>query len=721
MALLYPVAEPYALIAHQQFAAAGIPCNGPAGRRLGDTLTGTALLRLLDLPESGFGRDDVMAWLASAPVVERARGPLAPAGAWDTISRRAGVVAGPGQWEQRLGHHLARLLEQQAAGEDATGRAQAQIERDVERTGRLRLFVDELVAALEPPPRPTWKAFSAWAIGLVDRYLGGEARHGHWPEVEQEAWRSVREAIGGLADLDAMGAECDLGVFRRTVEQELDAPAARTGTFGTGVFIGPVAAAAGTDFDTVYLVGMAEGAFPAIGHDDALLPDTDRLLTEGELPGRDSRLADDHHAFIAAMSAARERVLLWPRAELRRGRASLPSRWLPAAAGRRAAVDSFEDGVRRSPAPASLTDRDLADLLTWTRAGEAVSTHVIATELPRLGRGWAVIEARQSEAFTRFDGNVAAGAASAAHGLAGRALSPTSLESYATCPMQYFLSRVLHLGAAERPEEILSITALDKGTLIHRALEEYVVGLLAGEAPSLERLHGVADRLFDELEAKGLAGKPVLWRYEREVMRRELATFYDSDGLVPLAAELAFGLDGYEPVELTLPDGSTIAFRGRADRVDDDGDGGLVVTDYKTGRGYGYEAVEQDPVDRGRHLQLPLYGLAARQRFGEERPVRSRYRMVSERADRPSYDVEVTDGALARLREVTQVIAGGISNGAFLARPGDADYRGGWTNCMYCQFDRLCLEGRDVHWDGKKRATPALEAYVKMSEGGGDE
>jgi hypothetical protein len=200
-------------------------------------------------------------------------------------------------------------------------------------------------------------------------------------------------------------------------------------------------------------------------------------------------------------------------------------------------------------------------------------------------------------------------------------------------------------------------------------------------------------------------------------MRRELKAFHDADGLAPLAAELAFGMDGYEPVELTLPDGSTIGFRGRADRVDDDGDGGLVVTDYKTGRGYGYDALQEDPVDRGRRLQLPLYGLAARQRFGTERPVLARYQMVSERAGYQTFDVDVSDGVLARLHEVTQVIATGISSGAFLARPGDADWRGGWTNCTYCQFDRLCLEGRDVHWDGKKRATAALEAYVNLSEG----
>src|SRR6185436_15666499 len=134
------------------------------------------------------------------------------------------------------------------------------------------------------------------------RYLGGDTRHGRWPEPEQEAWRAVRDALRRLAGLDAIGGGCDLAIFRRAAEQELEAPAGRTGTFGTGVFVAPVSAAAGTDFDTVFLLGMAEGAFPTITNDDALLPDAHRVLAGGELAGRESRLDDDHAAFVAAMA-----------------------------------------------------------------------------------------------------------------------------------------------------------------------------------------------------------------------------------------------------------------------------------------------------------------------------------------------------------------------------------------------------------------------------------
>jgi ATP-dependent helicase/DNAse subunit B len=277
---------------------------------------------------------------------------------------------------------------------------------------------------------------------------------------------------------------------------------------------------------------------------------------------------------------------------------------------------------------------------------------------------------------------------------------------------------VLWLGSAERPEEILRITALDRGNLVHQVLERYVLTLLAGEERSLERLHAIAEELFEEVESKGLAGKPLLRRYEKEVMLRELAAFFADDVHTPLAAELPFGMDGSEPVVLTLPDGRRIGFRGKADRVDDDGRGGLVVTDYKTGRGHGYEQVAKDPVDRGRRLQLPLYGLAARDRFGEDRPVHARYVMVSERANYAEYGIDVDDAVMDRFTDVLDVIVSGIAAGAFPTRPGElSSWTGTWDNCTYCEFDRLCPVGRDAHWHTKKHSEPALRRYVDLAEG----
>ncbi|MDP9401964.1 MAG: PD-(D/E)XK nuclease family protein [Actinomycetota bacterium] len=754
MAILYPAGTPYATLAHQQLAAAGIPHNGPAARTLSHTVAGRALLGLLDLGVGNLGRNELATWLASAPVIEEAGGTdLVPAARWDTLSRRAGVVAGPAQWKERLDTLVADLRQQARrlhddgldAGDDDEERHQRRqrIERDIATVDRLQLFVEELATALDPGEHTTWGQLSAWAYALLHRYLGGARRQRHWPDEEQESFDDVGLVLERLGGLDGIGGATDLAAFHHAVALELEAPAGRLGTFGDGVFLAPLSAARATDFDTVFVVGLAEGTLPRPGREDALLPDRERRVARRELPLRADRLADEHADYLAALATAAERVLLWPRVDLRAGRQRLPSRWLLDTASRMAGrpvfsgdlaalaaggdanlpvhhVASFESGVRQAREPCSVLDHDLATLLQWKAAGGDVAGHFLVTASAVLAAGMAAVIGRDSAEFTRFDGNVPAGAADAL--AAGALLSATSLQTYAACPLRYFLSKELGLEAEDKPEDVLTIGAMDKGTLVHAILEDYVASLLAGEPRSLERLLAMAEARFTEAEAKGLTGQPVLWRYERQVMVRDLVRAHTLDaGTTPLAAELAFGMDGHEPVTLTLPDGRSISFRGKADRVDRDTTGALVVTDYKTGRANGYDAINKDPVDRGTKLQLPLYGLAARQRFGEEggrTPVRSRYWVVSEKGAFAEFPIELTEGVLERFHKVLGVIVEGITAGNFPARPGDAGWKGP-ENCGFCDMGSLCQEDRERQWE-RKKAAPALAAYVELAEGNGE-
>ena len=68
--------------------------------RLAATLVGRTLLGALALVERGWRRDDVMAWLAGAPILDNGR--PTPATAWDRISRRAGITAGLESWRDHL-------------------------------------------------------------------------------------------------------------------------------------------------------------------------------------------------------------------------------------------------------------------------------------------------------------------------------------------------------------------------------------------------------------------------------------------------------------------------------------------------------------------------------------------------------------------------------------------------------------------------------------------
>lgn len=759
MALLHPPGAAYATVAHQQLAAAGIPYNGPAACTLAHTVAGRALLGLLDLCAGDLGRDEFATWLASAPVIEMAGSAgLVPAARWDTLSRRAGVVAGPKQWKERLDGLVAelqlktrRLGDAAAAAADGTDddeerhRRRRYLEADIAAVERLQLFVEELAGDLAPVHEQTWGQLSSWACGLFDRYLGDARCHRSWPAEEQESFEAVRLVIERLAGLDGIHAgggigTADLATFHQAVTEELETPAGRVGTFGDGVFVAPLSAARGTDFDTVFILGLAEGSLPRLGRQDPLLPDGERRVAgDGELALRADRQAEEHADYLAALTCASERVLLWARADLRAGRRHLPSRWLLETASEMAGrpvfsgdlarlvsdadhpvhdVASFESGVRRAGEPCSVLDYDLASLLDWKAGGGDVADHFLVATTPPLAVGLAATLARESAEFTRFDGLVPTGVDVLA---ASSAMSATSLQTYAACPLKYFLTKQLGLAAEEKPEDLITIGAMDKGTLVHAVLEDYVVSLLAGEERSLDRLLAMAEARFAEAEAKGLTGRPALWRYERQVMVRELTRVHTLDaGATPLAAELAFGMDGHDPVTVGLPDGRTLGFRGKADRVDRDATGTLVVTDYKTGGAKGYDAIDEDPVDRGTKLQLPLYGLAARQRFpveGAGRPVRSRYWVVSEKGAFAEFPIELTGKVLERFGDVLGVIVEGIAAGNFPARPGNP----GWKepeNCRFCDMGPLCQQDRERQWE-RKKAAPALAAYVELAEGEG--
>ena len=742
MAVLYPSAQPYALPLIQHLAAAGLPASGPAVRRLRDSVAGVTLLGLLRLPECGWRREDVVGWLASAPVLDGSGEPVRAA-AWDRVSREAGVIEGADQWQERLARRAAALGEQLAAldevDEDEAGHVSRQrVERGIEQADSLRRFVGELVVAAQPPASSTWSAYADWACVLLDRVLGGESAHRRWPEEEQEGWRQVRSALNRLAGLDVVepAEAVDLPAFVRALEQELDVPAGRLGAFGDGVFVAPLGAARGTDFDTVFVLGLAEGTLPSPERRTSLVPPAE---------GDDADLlAEDHDRLLAALASARERVLLWPRFDPRRGRERLPSRWLlqavsamtgtavlseadvaACADSRVRVIESFEAGLSGAGAGAGrglaglagLADYDLASLTAWHRAGGRPADHFLADELPRLAAGFEAATGRAGPKLTRFDGLVGADA-SAAAGL-GTVMSPTSLEVYATCPMRYLLRQVLRVGAADKPEEIMRLRPVDKGTLVHTILERYVRTLLAGEPRSLERLLALAEDAFIELEARGLTGKPLYWRYERELLLRELRRFYDEDRLSPLAAELVFGMDDADPVIVGLDDGRELRFRGSADRVDvDPATSRLVVTDYKTGSSRDYEELRRrgadDPVDRGKRLQLPLYALAAQAAHPTDQAVHARYWFTSEKGRFESVGYQVDEPVLARLREVLTVVADGIAKGVFPARPGEVD-RQSYKNCGYCDYDRLCQRDRGRQWE-RKRTAAVLAPYVALAE-----
>jgi RecB family exonuclease len=445
-------------------------------------------------------------------------------------------------------------------------------------------------------------------------------------------------------------------------------------------------------------------------------------------------------------------VLCVPKGDLRRSRERVPSRWVLDAASvlagetwwsddllHRSApwithLASFDDAVRTAAVPATDQEHRLRQLLALDpprRSLRAAAASVDAT----LAAGIETVDDRWSDRLTRFDGNLA--------GLpipspVDRGASATSLESWAKCPHGYFVRNVLRVEPIEQPEDVLQITALDKGNLVHEALEQFIQGALdAGTVPPVgsswtdddrARLAEIASRLCDEAEADGLTGRALFWQRDRGKILADLDRFLTEDdrlraatGMVPVATELPFGIGTTAPVAFPLADGRTVPLRGKADRVDHRADGSLHVLDYKTGSTRAYTGISaDDPHQGGRRLQLAVYGLAARQHAGiPDAPVRADYWFTSSKGRWETLGYEITEQVLHQVTEAMTTIVDGIEGGVFAPHP-IPHTTSPFPDCPACDPDNLGTTEVRRHFE-RKLADPALTAYVELVIGTDDE
>lgn len=747
VALLYAAREPYARLVHDQLQAAGIGYNGssvltPAMRAAGRTLLG-----LLELPGRGMHREDVFAWLSGARLLHD--GQWVPVVAWERISRDAGVVAGRGDWDRRLARFAEERraqLESLEADPDAPSWQADRLTREIERALGLRSFVlaltDEIEAAAATPQ--SWSARARWAQSMLRRLLGDERARERWPLVEQRAAERVERALDRLACLDEVEPAVDLQVFVRTLALELDQDLGRVGRMGEGVLVGSIAMGVGQDLDLLVVLGLVEGSFPSPVHDDSLLPDHEREATGDELPRREQAVERQHRQLLAALAGAARQLLCMPRGDLRKSAERVPSRWalevgsllngsrlwsedlLATRATWIAHSPSYDAALRSTASPATAQEHRLRSIMA--HGGGAAALAALGDVV--LGPGVAVVRGRRSERFTRFDGNLdGLCVPSPVH----RAVSATALQAWAACPFAYLARYVLGVDEIERPEDRLQISPTDRGSLVHEALERFVLEALSEGRPApgepwspadRNRLRTIAEEICADYEARGLVGRAIFWGRDRRAVLADLDRLLELDSAHrrahrsrPIAAELAFGLRdaALGTVELAIADGRSVAFRGKADRVDLAADGALEVIDYKTGRADDYAGLSQDDPDGGgRHLQLPVYGLAARaQQNRPDAEVVASYWFVSRRGRFERIGYRVTSDVLERVGDTVGQMVEGIEAGVFPPAP-SATSTSLWVECAYCDPDGLGVVDLKRQME-RKHADPALRRYLELT------
>ncbi len=729
MAVLLP-GKNYAGLLRERLDAAGVPCYLAGGLPLNRTRTGRTFLLLLKLIGSDYSRLKVMELLVDGTLdygrVLGSAGVANPA-MWDYLAAEAGVIKGRRQWYESLERCRRRLQGKCGTGpEEVPESAEGQPGERLLQVALLLDFLRLLFAVLDRfYDARSWGDLATAAAELVERFF--------YPGEEREI---LQQLLKRLRRLDECGGEFSLKPALELLQSALQSAALPWGRFQQeGVNLLPLRSAAGLSFPVIFIPGLAERIIPAPVKPDPLLPENERLALSGKLPLRRRELELEALRFTLALGGAvRRAVLTWPRVSAAAGREQLPSFYLSRCGEALCAVRPGHDQLSRLPgyryiaavserdivnAPVTAAEYDLncsstlppAQRLPYFQALSPVLKRLLSADSSRFGRGWSACEG----VFTRKEPRDLL----SAH-LDRTALSATALEEYAGCPYSYFLKRLLGLSPPEEPEELLGITPLTRGRLIHRILEEFYrcasrKGLLpAKHFP--DQCRSLLRRIAREQYARVPAGErpsyPLLWELQIRLLEETLQALMNWEietggDFVPSEFEVSFGFPraAAAPVTLELPSGETVSFRGRIDRVDRCG-ARIRVIDYKTGK----KRIKDNSLAGGEALQLPIYLLAAATIYslqGPESAEACAYHLSPDGVKTVHFSGDSWPEKENLLREAVGIIREGIAAGQFFPYPG--------PRCRYCDYDTIC--GPDIDRIYRlKEGDPALDQFLRLKE-----
>lgn len=745
--VFYAANIPYARQLSEQFHDAGIAVAGPGTLTLAETAVARGFLGLLQLAGTELPRTRVFDVLHAVRVFSPLSGEAVPVVRWERISRDAGIISST-DWQVRLSHYITRqqqhLTDKTAADRDTTF-----LTRLIDQAQSLAHFIDRLQQDLASGQGlRRWTALAEWAetmLGYVEdpqAHIRGNVTVSPDQEREQRARDEILRLLAHAVALEAFEPHTNLSALIDMLRDGLQMRRLPADRIGTGVWVGPLTHAVGMEVDHAFIVGLAEDIYPGKLAVDALLPDEVRALAGGELPLLREELHDKQRALHTALVAAPQVSASFPRGDLRGGANRIPSQWLLGTlrelSGDKtlSATDWAEQpiaGVVGYPSHAAglagLVDSALPQLpataAQWRVqaiiAGSSVDDAVLSASI-------VLRDARESAAFTRFDGNL-----SSVHGLpdfAADVIAPTTLEAYARCPHSYFMRTLLGIYPVEQPEEIVEIGALDIGNIFHEILYRLITESAAdlpgyGEPWSKEH-HERADKIFTTIAAdtaaSGLTGHLTLWERQRETLRRELHTMLEADSAWRadndarvVASEMAFGEGRHPHVTVALPHQRQVHLRGSADKVDITRDGTLIVSDLKTGRTDQYAAITpENPTADGTKLQLPVYALAALQRYADIADhARARY-WFRQTDKAPLIDLALTSALQDNYAAVLDVLTRSISSGLFPAKaPSRPDKS--FVQCWYCNPDGVDNTPARQRWE-RKRTSAELRELLTLLE-----
>jgi ATP-dependent helicase/nuclease subunit B len=699
------------------------------------TRPGRALLAFCEWVDSGLPASRLRRMLQSGDVrVDPERGGDAlTAGQAARLLARAQATWGRQTYAAALGqlaeHHRARAADPETSEEARARHAERQAQ-----TRRLQEWTAALLALVPDEPTAPLGTWLDAAVTFVKSFARKTS------ELDGEATVALTEALADLRALSDLGRRPSdaLALIRGRLDGlNVGGDRARPGH----LHVTTLADAGYAGRAHTFVLGLEEGGvFPTLVEDPVLL-DAERQRIDPALRTASDRIGEALYRIVSRLGSLGGRVCLsYSCRDLRQARAAFPS-WVLLQAVRvlkPAETWTYDKLVAELGEPVSAVPaaprEALSDAGWWLaslRGADTSARPAVHDGFPALAQGAVAEAARDSEAFTEYDGLVPEAGPVLDPRASDTVVSPTSLEELAKCPFRHFLQRGLGLDPLDdaEPDPDVWLDPMTRGSILHDLFATIMREIRERKETPDPTRHGERLRALGEAALaahRALVPPPSDGVYAREAreLQDDLALFLkfeaeDRERRRPLGFEVAFGgdpegepLGRREPVTIDLGAGLRFRLRGRIDRIDRLADGTYEIVDYKTGTAFlpgGLEAT----FARGRQLQHALYALVAlqllREKDAQARAVGSYYfptgRGRRERQVRPASSLEQ---AGAVLRDLFDLLAAG----AFVHTP-EAD-----EDCRFCDFDRAC--GPQAAARAKKKIAQAdnamLEPYRRLAD-----
>ena len=598
VAIVYSTSIPYAGLLDHALADAEIAWHGPTPHSLRESVLARRIDTLLEMAEgwssgAGIARPTFMRWLALDPARVNEDDPRSAV--LRDLIRSEGLFGDARQWSSAL-RELQSLSETENVDEDSDSRARRR-HRNAMNAGYLDALITELATHLQSIAESrSWSDIAVAMQAAIGRYSPGSATP-----------RSAAESSARALVTDLLAASLPLidsminaqtsrhlrpapDTLRALIDREFDQVRASHGDAAAGIHVGTITSTRCLTFDTVIVVGAADGLLPSVRNTNPLINDATRALLRSDAADAPTVVELEEQTrrdVVSAVTSASRVIVTFPRGAIPGSGVSQVSRYFHTEVPEdRTSFRSYRHALGAGPRPVAAMD------IAVVGNGDEFD--------PQLQ---AIVDSLRAWARPQFDeqfGSVEG--ADVYWDISARPLSASAIESYLHCPYGFFVDRILGFSTDSFDDEVEEISAKDVGLLLHSALEEFVTTagtegwLPAPGEPWPRNAADLATSIFltkaQQAEAKGLTGWEPAWNAQRDLIIDAIPQFLEVDAALrteppmsPGEAELGFGFDGQPSASVATSRGTSVHLRGAIDRLDVSPDGRAArVIDYKTGK-----------------------------------------------------------------------------------------------------------------------------------------